>query len=173
MGNISGRGERRATRDGRGKRTHTPAACEPDTHSRHLVAPMVSARRSRRDRGRHAVRVARGLSPGATRIVDDDHGRLDENGREFQRIYFWRNILRTLEEIRETLNRLNKEAAFRDAMSRREPEVREAFTRLKRTLTKTSQDVLAKLRNQLVGASILGRDGGGATRVGTGHRRIP
>ena len=97
------------------------------------------------------MRVARGLSPGAARIVDDDHGRLDENGREFQRIYFWRNILRTLEEIRETLNRLNKEAAFRDAMSRREPEVREAFTRLKRTLNKTSQDVLAKLRNQLGG----------------------
>jgi len=69
-------------------------------------------------------------------IVDDHCGRLDDNGLEFRRIYFWRNTIRTLEEIRTTLNRLNKEQAFRAAMDREQPEVRDAFKQLRRTLNK-------------------------------------
>jgi hypothetical protein len=84
-------------------------------------------------------------------IVDDHFGRLDDNGREFRRIYFWRNSLRTLEEIRNTLNRVNKEPAFRAAMDLEQPDVREAFTQLKRTLNRVSRDFLSDLRNELGG----------------------
>ena len=173
MGTISGRGERRATRDGRGKRTHTPAACEPDTHSRHLVAPMVPPD----DPVVTAVAMLCVLRedfllelPASSTMTTVASTRTAESfsGSTSGAIFSAR-----LKRSARRFNRLNKEAAFRDAMSRREPEVREAFTRLKRTLNKTSQDVLAKLRNQLGGASRLGRDGGSATRVGTGHRRIP
>jgi hypothetical protein len=84
-------------------------------------------------------------------IVDGHCGRLDDNGREFRRIYFWRNTLRTLEEIRTTLNRLNKEREFRAAMDREQPGVREAFEELKRTLNRASQEFLSTLRNELGG----------------------
>jgi acyl-CoA synthetase (AMP-forming)/AMP-acid ligase II len=76
---------------------------------------------------------------------------LDDNGKEFRRIYFWRNTLRTLEEIRTTLNRLNKEQAFRTAMDREQPDVREAFKQLKRTLNRASREFLSNLRNELGG----------------------
>jgi hypothetical protein len=84
-------------------------------------------------------------------IVDDHIGRLDDNGREFRHLYFWRNTLRTLEEIRNTLNRLNSEPTFRAAMDREQPSVRKAFEQLKRTLNKASQDFLSDLRNELGG----------------------
>lgn len=69
-------------------------------------------------------------------IVDDHLGRLDDNDVGYRRTYFWRNSLRTLEEIRDVMIRLNSHSEFRDAMSKQPTEVREAFEGLKSSLNK-------------------------------------
>lgn len=84
-------------------------------------------------------------------IVGDDFGHLDDNGEAFRRIYFWRNSLRTLEEIKTVLNRLNAQRSFRDAMAREQSEIRTAFEELKRALNMASQDFLRELRNMIGG----------------------
>jgi hypothetical protein len=84
-------------------------------------------------------------------IIGDDFGALDANDAASRRLYFWRNSLRTLTEIQDYLNRLNGEAAFRAAMQRERPEVRETFETLKRELNRASEDFLRDLRNTLGG----------------------
>jgi len=84
-------------------------------------------------------------------IVDDSLGRLDDNDESYRRTYFWRNTLRTLEEIRNVLNRLNTEGSFRDAMAREPAAVQEAFKKLKRELNKASGQFLLNLRNTMGG----------------------
>jgi len=60
-------------------------------------------------------------------IVSDGLPKLDDNSTGYRRTYFWRNSLRTLEEIRNVLNKLNAESSFRDALSEETPEVQEAL----------------------------------------------
>jgi hypothetical protein len=82
-------------------------------------------------------------------IVAAELGALDANETAFRRVYFWRNSLRTLEEIRHTLNSLSSEASFREALLQEGSEVREAFDGLRRELNKASSDYLQGLRNTL------------------------
>jgi hypothetical protein len=84
-------------------------------------------------------------------IVGEDFSALDTNDAASRRLYFWRNSLRTLTEIQDDLNRLNREPAFRDAMRRERSDVQEAFTRLKRELNKASEQFLRQLRNTIGG----------------------
>jgi hypothetical protein len=84
-------------------------------------------------------------------IVDDQLGRLDDNDAGYRRTYFWRNSLRTLEEIKNVMNRLNSHSEFRDAMSKEPPEVSEAFEGLKSSLNKGSDEFLRVLRNTIGG----------------------
>lgn len=84
-------------------------------------------------------------------IIDDGLGRLDDNAPVYRRTYFWRNTLRTLEEIKKVLNRLNSHSDFRKAMGKEPPAVREAFEELKRSLNKASGEFLRVLRNTMSG----------------------
>lgn len=84
-------------------------------------------------------------------ITNDHIERLDDNDESYRRTYFWRNTLRTLEEIRNVLNRLNSESSFRDAMSREPAPIQDAFKKLKRELNKASRQFLLNLRNTMGG----------------------
>lgn len=86
-------------------------------------------------------------------ITNEQIDRLDDNARAYRRTYFWRNSLRTLEEIRKVMNRLNAEETFREAMSREGREIRAAFEDLKGELNRASGDYLRELRNA-VGAHL-------------------
>jgi hypothetical protein len=87
-------------------------------------------------------------------IVADDLEVLDCSSRENRTTYFWRNSLRTLEEIKSGLNAVNAEVSFREALAKEPLEVREAFERLKKELNKTSHAYLRDLRNT-VGAHLV------------------
>ena len=84
-------------------------------------------------------------------ITNDSIERLDDNDEGYRRTYFWRNTLRTLEEIKKGLNRLNKQSAFRGAMLREPPEVQTAFQKLKRELNQASHEFVLNLRNTMGG----------------------
>jgi hypothetical protein len=84
-------------------------------------------------------------------ITNDRIDRLDDNDTGFRRTYFWRNSLRTLEEIKNVLNSLNSDATFRDSMSSKPPDIKAAFEELKRELNKTSDEFLRDLRNTVGG----------------------
>jgi hypothetical protein len=84
-------------------------------------------------------------------VTNDHIERLDDNDEGYRRTYFWRNTLRTLEEIRGVLNRLNSEPSFRDAMSREPAPIQDAFKKLKRELNKASRQFLLNLRNTMGG----------------------
>ena len=84
-------------------------------------------------------------------ITSDHIDRLDDDDSGFRRSYFWRNSLRTLEEIKTVLNRLNRDGTFRDAMSREPGDVKVAFEELKKELNKASDDFLRNLWNTVGG----------------------
>ena len=85
-------------------------------------------------------------------ITNDQIERLDDNHGAYRRNYFWRNSLRTLEEIRGVMNGLGSETTFRVAMEK-DAEVRVAFEDAKRALNKASEEFLVFLRNK-VGAHV-------------------
>jgi len=60
-------------------------------------------------------------------IVGARFENIDNNSAEFRRMYFWRNSLRTLEEIKHSLNKINAQPSFRKALALEPPEVRAAF----------------------------------------------
>jgi hypothetical protein len=82
-------------------------------------------------------------------IIEDSIPRLDDNEAGCRRVYFWRNSLRTLEEIRATLNRLSKQPDFTRALNLAPPSVQSAFQSLRRELNKTSHELLRQLRNTI------------------------
>lgn len=84
-------------------------------------------------------------------IIADKCVGLDDNQSVFRRTYFWRNSLRTLEEITKTLNALNSKQEFRDMLAREPADVRTAFEELKKELNKASDAFLRVLRNQVGG----------------------
>src|SRR5713101_6196986 len=84
-------------------------------------------------------------------IVSDGLPKLDDNSTGYRRTYFWRNSLRTLEEIRNVLNKLNAESDFRGVLSEESPEVQEAFRQAMKTLNKASDAFLRELRNKIGG----------------------
>ncbi len=76
-------------------------------------------------------------------------GPLDGNGSAQRRMYFWRNSLRTLEEIRHALNMLTSHATFREALSREPDVVRKSFNDLKHEMNLASDEFLRELRNAI------------------------
>ena len=84
-------------------------------------------------------------------VIEERLGKLDENDRGHRRTYFWRNTLRTLEEIRDLLNAVNSNAAFRETFATLSPEAHEKFELIKKELNKASQAFLAVFRNQIGG----------------------
>jgi hypothetical protein len=86
-------------------------------------------------------------------IAGERFNRLDDNSEASRRLYFWRNLLRTLAEVRDGLNEINAEAEFREALTQETPEVQTAFESLKKELNKASQEFLVELRNT-VGAHV-------------------
>jgi hypothetical protein len=80
-------------------------------------------------------------------IVADNLEKVDGNSNEWRRMYFWRNSLRTLEEIKHSLNNINRQVSFRQALAREPAQVKTAFESQKKELNKTSQEVLGELRN--------------------------
>lgn len=50
-------------------------------------------------------------------LIAEAIGSLDGAGSYLRTMYFWRNSLRTLVEIRDTFNTLSKVAAFREGLS--------------------------------------------------------
>jgi hypothetical protein len=83
-------------------------------------------------------------------IIEDDLGKLDENDTGHRRTYFWQNTLRTLEEIRDLLNAVNPNAAFRETFATLSPDAHEKFEVIKKEL-KASQAFLDGLRTQIRG----------------------
>jgi hypothetical protein len=77
--------------------------------------------------------------------------RLDDNDPGYRRTYFWRNSLRTLEEIKKVLTRLNFQGGFSDAMAREPEDVRTAFTQLNTELATAHREFLKDLRDALGG----------------------
>jgi hypothetical protein len=84
-------------------------------------------------------------------IITDDIEALDKNSTAYRRTYFWRNSLRTLMEIRQTLNALSRVPAFRAAMAEEMGGARHAFEAAKDALNRASEKFLRDLRNTLGG----------------------
>jgi hypothetical protein len=82
-------------------------------------------------------------------IIAERFEHLDANLSEFRRLYFWRNSLRTLNEIRDSLNQVNAQKRFRNALAAEPNEVRAAFESLRKELNKTSEAMLIELRNTI------------------------
>ncbi len=82
-------------------------------------------------------------------IIEDRIERIDDNEPGYRRLYFWRNSLRTLEEIRLTLNRLTAQPDFTRALSSAPPSVQSAFHNLRGELNRTSNALLRQLRNTI------------------------
>lgn len=81
-------------------------------------------------------------------ITADGLGHLDDNHSGFRRTYFWRNSLRTLEEIKVVFNRLNADRGFREAMASL-PDLRTSFEDSKRALNVASEQFLYGLRSKV------------------------
>jgi len=84
-------------------------------------------------------------------IIIDKLDRLDDNEADYRRTYFWRNSLRTLEEIKNTLNWLTSRPEFREMFTREPAEIRTAFDELRKELNKASDEFLRILRNRFGG----------------------
>src|SRR5215467_9953873 len=78
-------------------------------------------------------------------ITNEAIDRLDDNDSAYRRTYFFRNWLRTLEEAKDVLNRLNSQLTFRTSLSQEDPAVQTAFQELKKELNKTSKEFLREL----------------------------
>jgi hypothetical protein len=82
-------------------------------------------------------------------IVADDLGKLDGNVVGYRQMYFWRNTLRTLSEIRDSLNRIMTHSDFRNALDAEPEPLRMAFRELIRKLNKSFGDVYYTLRSTI------------------------
>jgi hypothetical protein len=84
-------------------------------------------------------------------ITNEHIERLDDNDSGYRRSYFWRNSLRTLEEIKKVLTRLSFQGRFADAMAQEPEDVRTAFAQLRAELDTAHKESLKDLRDTLSG----------------------
>ena len=75
---------------------------------------------------------------------------LDENSPEWRRMYFLRNIFRTLMEILSAIQGLLSEPSFRDLLSKQSPETQKMFTDLAEAKTE-GHPILKEVRNDIGG----------------------
>jgi hypothetical protein len=84
-------------------------------------------------------------------ITNEYIERLDDNDSGYRRTYFWRNSLRTLEEIKKVLTRLSFQGRFANAMAQEPEAVRAAFAQLKAEVDTAHKEFLKVLRDTLGG----------------------
>lgn len=84
-------------------------------------------------------------------ITNERIDRLDDNDAGYRRFYFWRNSLRTLEEIKKVLTRLSFQTAFVDAMAREPEDIRAAYEQVKNELNTAHKEFLKGLRDTIGG----------------------
>jgi len=96
-----------------------------------------------------------GMIKGGVNLFEDDSAEkgfpeLDQNSSEWRRLYFFRNSLRTLREIRKAVERLHQEKTCKEAL-RNEPEsVKNAFQKLRDEMN-TGPDLVKDLRDKIGG----------------------
>jgi hypothetical protein len=75
---------------------------------------------------------------------------LDGNAEGYRKVYFWRNMLRTLSEIKSVVFKLNSLPEFRSALETQVQERKQQFQNLYRQFERTN-DLLKSLRNDIGG----------------------
>jgi hypothetical protein len=83
-------------------------------------------------------------------IYEEQISPLDGNTEPYRKIYFWRNMLRTLAEIKSVVFMLNSLPEFRAALETQPPERRRQFRDLHRQFERTNV-LLKALRNDIGG----------------------
>jgi hypothetical protein len=84
-------------------------------------------------------------------IINERIERLDDNNAAFRRVYFWRNSLRTLVEIKKVLARLDANASFTEAMTKEAEEVQTAYKKVRQELDVAYKDFVKDLRDAIGG----------------------
>jgi hypothetical protein len=82
-------------------------------------------------------------------------GRLDRHSLIWRRLYFWRNLVKTLWEIRKTIESLNTVPEFKRALKIQPARRRKQFEKVVMQL-ETHQDLVKKMRDSL-GGHVLSR----------------
>jgi hypothetical protein len=82
-------------------------------------------------------------------------GRLDRHSLIWRRLYFWRNLVKTLWEIRKTIESLNTVPEFKRALKVQPARRRKQFEKVVMQL-ETHQDLVKKMRDSL-GGHVLSR----------------
>ena len=77
-------------------------------------------------------------------------GRLDKHSVIWRRLYFWRSLVKTLWEIRKTIESLNTVPEFKKALKGQPVEKRKQFEKVVKQL-ETHQDLVRKFRDSLGG----------------------
>ena len=81
----------------------------------------------------------------------ENGGVLDSNGKEWRRLYFWRNSFKTLESVRSALQTLSGQKRFQEILEKEPKEIQKGFQNLTKALSKVSAEFLKTLRNDLGG----------------------
>lgn len=79
--------------------------------------------------------------------------KLDSHSADWRRLYFWRNLVRTLEEIRRTLEFLSTDKEFKKVLSTQRPRSKNKFHTMVKGLT--AEKVMVKEMRDSLGAHVL------------------
>jgi len=79
--------------------------------------------------------------------------KLDSHSADWRRLYFWRNLVRTLEEIRRTLELLCTDKEFKKVLSKQRPRWKKKFHTMVKGLT--AEKVMVKEMRDSLGAHVL------------------
>jgi hypothetical protein len=83
-------------------------------------------------------------------LYEDQLASLDGNTKEYRKVYFWRNMVRTLFEIRSVLLRLNELSEFRENLDTKSRKRRQEFRDLFKEFEQ-KHELLKRLRNDIGG----------------------
>ena len=83
-------------------------------------------------------------------IRPDKIDQLDGNSVEWRKIYFFRNAIRTLMEIRGSMEFLQRQKEFRIALSKQPESAKDSFKRFFKEIT-AAHEIIKKLRNAIGG----------------------
>jgi hypothetical protein len=83
-------------------------------------------------------------------LMEESIPSLDKNSPPWRLMYFWRNSVRTLMEIRSALENLQRDHSFLDSLSAQPEPFREAFNKLIDEI-RTAHETLKDVRNEIGG----------------------
>jgi DNA mismatch repair ATPase MutS len=83
-------------------------------------------------------------------LMEESIPSLDKNSPPWRLMYFWRNSIRTLLEIRSALETLQKDKEFLDSISVQPEKFQEAFNKLVHKI-RTAHEFLKDVRNEIGG----------------------